>query len=80
MRSRYYEANNCYYMSGRQRRRILRRRIRCACNIIIGVSLFMVVGIMGGVEQNNVSLAAFFAYESIAMSILLIATWVRLSV
>lgn len=70
---------NWYYMSNRKRRRIL-RRIRSACNIIICICSFMVVGIIGGVDTGSTSLAEFFVYETINMSMLLVATWIRINI
>lgn len=80
MVNRYYEANTCYYMSSRQRRRILRARIRLACNAIIWVCAFSVLGIMGSVDLGNISLAQFFAYEAINAGILLTSIWVKANI
>lgn len=79
MTNGYYEANTCYYMSSRKHRRIL-RRIRSACEIIIGVCLLMMVGIVGSAEVGDTTLAQFFVYETINISILLLAAWVRTNI
>lgn len=80
MRNGYYESNTCYYMSSRKHRRILRRRIRSACNIIIGICVFMVVGILGSADVGSISLAEFFIHEAINLGVLLTSTFVRISV
>lgn len=70
---------NWYYMSSRKRRRIL-KRIRSACEVAIGVCLFMMIGIVGSVDIGDISLAQFFVYQAINMSVLLTATWIRANV
>lgn len=79
MRYEYYEGNTCYYMSNKEYRRIL-RRIRSTCNIIIGICLFMLVGIVGSVDIGKTSLAEFFIYETINICVLLVSAWVRINV
>ena len=77
-----YYSNDTYYMSRgqRKRRRTLIRRIRCACNILIGVSIFMMWGAIGGVDVGKISLARFFTYEAINTVVLLLAAYVRVHV
>lgn len=79
MRNGYYSGGT-YHMSRRQHRRILRRRIRSACNITIGICLMMMVGIMGSAEFNEVSIAEFFIYQAVNLGVLLLSVSVRLSV
>ena len=80
MKNGYYENNTCYYMSSRKRRRILRRRIRSACNIIICICLLMMVGIMGCVEVDDISLSEFLIHEAINTGVLILSTVVRVNV
>lgn len=80
MRNRYYEGNTCYYMSSKRHRRILRKRIRSACNIVMGICAFMALGIIGSVDVGDITLAEFFIHETINIGVLLASTWVRVNV
>lgn len=80
MRNGYYESNTCYYMSSRKHRRILRKRIRSACNIIIGICALMVVGILGSADMSDISLTEFFIHETINACVLLVSMCVRANV
>ena len=80
MRNRYYEANTCYYMTDRKRKRILRKKIKGVCNIIMGVCIFMMIGIVGSVDLGNISLIKFFVYEIIIISVLLTSAMVKVNI
>ena len=77
MGNRYYEANTCYYMTNRKRKKILRKKIKSACNIIIGICAFIMFGIVGSADINQISLAEFFIYEIITISVLLTSAMVK---
>ena len=77
MRNGYYEGNTCYYMSSKRHRRILKKRIRSACNIIIGVCLFMMVGMLGSADMGDISVAEFLIREAINTIVLLTSASIR---
>lgn len=72
----HYEDNTCYYMSSRKHRRILRKRIRSACGIIIGLCMFAIWGIMGSADMERISLTQFFIHEAITICVMLAAIFV----
>lgn len=76
----YYEAHTSYYMSGRQRRRAMRRKIRRTCNILIAVSLFFMFGVMGSAELGEISMVEFMIHEAISAVVLLASTAIRVNV
>lgn len=51
----------------RQHKRILRRRIRCACAIIGFLSFVCLLGAVGSLEQNVISISQFAIYGAISI-------------
>ena len=73
METKYYTINihnqNKSRME-RQRRKILRRRIKCACGIIGFLSFFYLIGIVGGFEQDMLTIKEFIIHGIVAIGLL----------
>ena len=85
MSDKWYNDPNCdwFYEEREQkskRRRILRRRIRSACNVVIGICLLMILGILGSADIGEISLTEVFTYEAISIGILVVSTFIRTNV
>ena len=78
MKGRYYTMN----ISSREqekkdkRRQILRKRIKGACVTAQILSLLFMLGIIGGLENNTMSIGQFIFYSMITIGIL----WVSFAV
>ena len=53
-----------------QRRKILIKRIQCACGIIGGLAFFYTIGIVGGLENDHMTIAQFISHAIPSITIL----------
>lgn len=54
-----------------QRREILKKRIRCACNIIGWLSFIYLLGTVGGLERNMLTIKEFMIHSMASLAVLL---------
>lgn len=79
METKYYTINihnqNKSRME-RQRRKILRRRIKCACGIIGTLAFIYLFGVVGGLEQDMLTIKEAIVHGIVAISLM----WVSIEI
>lgn len=74
METKYYTINimdTNKVKAERKRKRILHKRIRCACGIIGFIAFFYMLGAIGGLEQNMLTIKEFMVHGIIALVLML---------
>lgn len=54
----------------RKRKRILRRRIRTACGVVGFLSFFYLMGIVGGLEQDMLTIKQAIIHSVVALAVM----------
>lgn len=73
METKYYTINIYDKNKSRveyQRRKILKKRIKCACDIIGTLAFIYLLGVVGGLEQDMLTIKEAIIHGTIALSLM----------
>ena len=73
METKYYTINIYDKNKSRmeyQRRKILRKRIKCACGIIGTLAFIYLLGVVGGLEQDMLTIKEAIIHGTIALGLM----------
>ena len=73
MKTKYYTINIYDKNKSRmeyQRRKILRKRIKCACSIIGTLAFIYLLGVVGGLEQDMLTIKEAIIHGIIALGLM----------